>query len=113
MDLDLDKSSPWVASAVGALLGLRVFPGASWPERAMNGTIMFGAGIILGGGLVEYLGLTRGMVVASVVLLTSALSLVLFQVVVEAIRASQLGITLRDKVRKVFGLDPLPPKGEQ
>lgn len=49
MDFDFDKAlrSPWAAGAVGALVGLRGAPGASWNERAINvacGSLVAGFG---------------------------------------------------------------------
>lgn len=108
MDIDVDKAAatPWVASFVGMLMGLRFVPGESWGERLMNGVIMFGTGIIIGGGIAEYLELKRVMTIASVVLTTAAFSIVVFQLGVQALRATSWGKILEERVRKTLNLQP-------
>lgn len=105
MDVDFDKAAanPWFASAVGSLLSLKFMAGASWGERALNALITYGCGVVLGGALVDHLGVRSGRSAAGVVLLTSAFCLVLYQIAVEALRNTDWGSMLADKVRAVFG----------
>lgn len=106
MDFDFDKAAanPWLASAIGSAISLKFMPGASWGERALNAVITYGSGVVLGGALVDHLGVTRGKSAAGVVLLTSAFCLVVFQIAVQALLKTDWGAMLADKVRAIFGI---------
>lgn len=106
MDFDYEKasSSPWLASAIGTAISLKVMPGASWRERALNAFITYGSGVVLGGALVDHIGGLSGKAAAGVVLLTSAFCLVVFQAAVSAIEKTDWGAMLADKLRAVFGI---------
>lgn len=107
LDLDFDKAAanPWLASGIGSAISLKFMPGASWGERALNAVITYGSGVVLGGALVDHLGVRTGKSAAGVVLLTSAFCLVIFQIAVQALQKTDWGSMLAERVRKVFGLD--------
>ena len=99
-------ANPWVAAAVGSAVSLKFMPGASWVERAGSAFITYGSGVVLGGAIVDHIGIVSGKSAAGIVLLTSALSLVVFQVIVDAIRKTALGDVIDWWLRKQFGVDP-------
>lgn len=107
MDFDFDKAAanPWLASAIGSAISLKFMPGASWGERTLNAVITYGSGVVLGGALVDHLGVTSGKSAAGVVLLTSAFCLVIFQISVQAIKSTDWASMLGEKVRRILGLD--------
>lgn len=104
-DLEKAAASPWVASAVGALLGARVVPGENWFQRLCNAAVMFLVGVVAGGGVVEYLSISKGRVAALVVLLTAAAGVVVFQAAIAAIKTTNTGALLDEWLRKVLGLN--------
>jgi hypothetical protein len=108
MDGQFEKAAanPWVAAAVGSAISLRFMPGSSWPERLSSALITYGSGVVLGGAIVDHIGIVSGKSAAGIVLLTSALSLVVFQVVLEGINATALGDMIDKWLRKQLGVDP-------
>jgi hypothetical protein len=106
MDIDFDKAAanPWFASAIGSAISLKFMPGQTWGERGLNAFITYGSGVVGGGALVDHLGVTSGKSAAGVVLLTSALCLVIFQIVVQALKSTDWGAMLSEKVRAVLGI---------
>lgn len=113
MDFDSDKlaANPWLASAIGSAISLKFMPGAGWSERALNAVITYGSGVVLGGAIVDRIGNLSGKSAAGVVLLTSAFCMVVFQIVVQAVRSTDWGAMLAEKVRKALGLDPAKKEG--
>lgn len=107
MDFDYDKAAanPWLASAVGSAISLKFMPGGTWGERALNAVITYGSGVVLGGALVDHLDVTSGKSAAGIVLLTSAFCLVIFQIAVQALKTTDWGAMLSERVRKFLGLD--------
>jgi len=107
MDIDFDKAAanPWLASAIGSAISLKFMPGQSWGERALNAVITYGSGVVLGGALVDHLDVTSGKSAAGIVLLTSAFCLVIFQIAVQALKSTDWGSMLSEKVSKFLGLD--------
>lgn len=108
MDFDYDKAAanPWLASAIGSAISLKFMPGQTWGERALNAVITYGSGVVLGGAIVDRIGNLTGKSAAGVVLLTSALCLVVFRIVIEAAQRSEWGEMIVERVRKFLGLEP-------
>ena len=77
---------PVVASAVGAIVGLKAIPGSSLAERIGNVVASFALAVYGGTALVEQMGVSSLKIGAAIVFLVGAAGMVVFNAVVEALK---------------------------
>jgi peptidoglycan/LPS O-acetylase OafA/YrhL len=82
-------TNPFVASFMGALVGLKAWPGTSWLDKASNLTLGFLISIIAGPAIVDYLGVSSPRIGAAIAFVCGATGLVLYASVIEGIRQTK------------------------
>lgn len=95
-------TNTFIAAFAGALLGLKAWPGGSWPEKFFNIFLGFVIGMIGGPGLAEYFGVTSPRIAAFITLLLGGAGLVLFGALIEGIRQTQFGAFIGAGLNKFF-----------
>lgn len=92
MKIDFEFIQPhWAAAALGALVGLKALPGANLAEKAGNVGAGFAIAAWGGPALVDWLNITSPNVGSGVVFSLGACGLVLFNALIAAIKATNLG----------------------
>jgi hypothetical protein len=87
-------TSPWVAAAAGAILGLKALPGASLWERLANVGAGFAIAAFVGPALIEAMGWTSPRLAALAIFGLGATGLVIFSALMDAFKRSDIGAAL-------------------
>lgn len=116
MDFNLESigKSPFAASVVGSIVGLKFLPGDKWSEKALSAGGGFGCAVFGTQLLVLFMPLPSVGVVSGISFMLGMLGMVVVDAVVKGFREVKFGEFFNSALQRVLGFfGKKEDKGEQ